>query len=186
MQTGAEHRWPITHSDPPSSDVEARFIRRNGHAERLRSVAVEFVERNLHRLAHVGAEERERVGEGSAVFQVRQRHQVLGMKLGYRAQPAVCGESHVKYAGNGVQRNAIDNIVALRIDDRDLGFRRRAIFEACAQRRRIRINMCRVDPLAIGRESEITRAAAGQQPLFLCSGLRIEHRDIVGDAVGDK
>ena len=155
------------------SYIEVRFIRRYGHAKRLRCVAVQFVERNFHRLAHVGAKDCQRVGEGSAVFQVRQRYQILGMKLGYRAEPPVCGESNVKYAGNGMQRNSIDNIVALRINDRDLGFRRRTIFEACPQRRRIWINMCRINPLAIGRESEITRAAAGDQPLFLCSGLRI-------------
>ena len=175
-----------TLSDPPSSHVETRFIRRDGHAERLRSVALQFVERNLHRLAHIRAKQSERVGKGAAVFEMRQGHKILGVILGHCAKTPVVGEGHVKDAGDGVQRNAIDNLRPFRIDDRDLRLGRRSIFEARAQRRRIGIDMCRVNPPAIGREREITRAAPGQQALFLRARLRIEHGNVAGDAVGDK
>ena len=83
--------------------------------------ALDFIERNLHRLvAYVRAKQRERVGEGSAVLKVRQRNKVLWIQLGGHAQAAIRGESNVKDAGNAVERNAIDNDSARRVDHCDL------------------------------------------------------------------
>ena len=93
--------------------VNPRLVRGNGHAERLRGVAVEFIERNLDRLADVRAKDRERIGESAAVFEMRQRDEILGMVFGDSAKTAVGGERQVKDAGNGVQRDAINDNCAL-------------------------------------------------------------------------
>ena len=168
------------------SDIQPRLVWRNDHAEGLRCVALQLVERNLHGLAHVRAKERECVSEGATVFEMRQGHEVLGMVLRHRAQTAVAGECQVKNAGNRVQRNAIHHLRFLRIDHRDLRFGRGAVFEAGAQRIWVGINMGCVNPLAIRRKRKVTCPAPRQQPLLLHPCLRIEHRHVVGDAVGDK
>ncbi len=43
-------------------------------------IALQLIERQFHRLAHIRAKERDRVGKGSAMFHVRQGNQVLGMQ----------------------------------------------------------------------------------------------------------
>ena len=168
------------------SDVETGSVGRNGHAERLRSVAIQFVKRNLYRFAHIRSEKRKRVRERTTVLQVRQRHQILRVKLGHDAEAAVGGNGQVEDARDRVQRDAINNLRASCVDHRDLRLRRRAVFQACSQRRKIWIDVCRVNPRAVGRERQITRAAPGQQTLFLCARPRIQNSNVAGDAVGNK
>ncbi len=96
------------HLRAAAGHIDARFVRRNGHAEGLRGIALQLVQRNLHRLAHIRAKERQRIGKCAAVLQMRQRNKILGMILGNHAQPAIGGEGEMEDAGNRVQRHAID------------------------------------------------------------------------------
>ena len=52
-------------------------------------IALQFVERNFHRLAHIGAEQRERIGERAAMLQMRERNKVLRMVLRDNAEAAI-------------------------------------------------------------------------------------------------
>jgi hypothetical protein len=45
----------VTNLRPAAGDVDTRFVRRNSHAERLRSVALQLIQRHFDRLAHVRA-----------------------------------------------------------------------------------------------------------------------------------
>ena len=45
-----------TLSDPPSGNIDARLVRRNNNSERLRGVAVQFIERNFNWFAYIRAE----------------------------------------------------------------------------------------------------------------------------------
>jgi hypothetical protein len=78
---------------------------------------------------------------------------------------------------------AIEEHGARGIDDRDLGLGRRAVFETSAQGGKIGIDVCRINPFAIGRECKIARAAPRQQTLFLRACLRIQNGNVAGDTV---
>ncbi len=98
---------------------DLRFVRRDRHAPRQGVVAVEFVDRDLNCATNIVAKQSERIAEGPAVLDVRQRDQILGPQLRGHAQAAICGQSDVKNARHVVQRFALDDYLPLGIDDGD-------------------------------------------------------------------
>ena len=86
----------------------------------------------------------------------------------------------MKDAGNRVQRHAIDYNGARHVDHGNLRLRRGAM------RRRIRIDVRRVNSYPIRREREITRSATGQEALLLRARLRVKHRYVAADPIGHK
>ena len=71
-----QQAWDVHHRHdfgPAAGDVDARFVGRYGNAEGLRRVAFHLVQRHFDwgGSAHIRAKQSDRVGEGSAVLQVR-------------------------------------------------------------------------------------------------------------------
>ena len=102
---------------PAACHINLRFIRGDRHTERLRGVTLQLIQRHLHCLTNVCTEYRNRVFECSAVFQVRQRHKILGMVLSDDAQPAIRGKCCMKHTGNCMKRHAIHHHRTLHIYD---------------------------------------------------------------------
>ena len=98
---------------------DLRLVGRDGNAPGQGVVAVEFVERDLDSFADVVAEQRERIAEGPAVLDVRERNQILGAKLRGHAELAVCRKRHMKHARHVVQRLALDHHLPRGVDDGD-------------------------------------------------------------------
>ena len=85
-----------------AGDVDARLVRRNRYAEGPRCIALQLIERYFDGLAHIRAEERERIDEVAAVFEMRQRHEILGVIFGDDADAAVRREGEMKYSGDSM------------------------------------------------------------------------------------
>ena len=111
------------------------------------------------------------------MLHVRQGNQVLGTHPGGHAQPAVGGQRHVENPGGVVEPVAVRHDLAGRIDHRDFRFRRRAVLP------RERIDVGAVHLGAIGREGQVTRAAARHQALDLLARGEIHHGNVVADAI---
>ena len=79
---------------------------------------VEFIERNLHRFAHIRSKQRKRVAEGPAVFHMGKGNQILRPELSGNAEFAVARNGDVKYSRDVAERLAFDHDW-VRVDDRD-------------------------------------------------------------------
>jgi len=73
------------------------------------------------------------------MFKVRQRNHILGMIFRRNAQPAIGRERYMKYAGDAMQRNAVNHYRARRVDHGNLRLRSRAIVPIAPHPRRVRI-----------------------------------------------
>jgi len=61
----------------------------DGSAKWAHCIAFQLIERDLNRISYVGAEERDGVGEGAAVFQVCEWNKILRMEIRHNPQAAV-------------------------------------------------------------------------------------------------
>ena len=102
-----------------------RLVGSDRNPEWPHRIALQLIQRNFHRLANIRAKQCQRVRECSAVLQMRQRHQVLGMQYGCHAQSSIGRKRHMKTMRDIRQHDAIRHHRARRINHRDLRCRRR-------------------------------------------------------------
>src|SRR5208282_5693673 len=86
----------------------------------------------------------------------------------------------MKGVGNTMQWDALNHDGARSINDCDLRLRRGSLW------RWVRVDMRDVELAAIGRRSDVTCAAPCGESLLFFTGLRIQHGDIVADAIGNE
>ena len=171
-----DHRHAVR---PRRRNVRGALVRRQRDRKRRSEVAIELVERKLHRFArHVHAEHRNRIAEDPAVFHVRQRDQVLGPQLRRHSQSPIGRNRDVEHPGRIGQPVAFPHCLPGRVDDSDVGFGRRAVFA------RVRVDVRAVNGGAIGGAREVAGAAARRQAFEFGARCQVHDRDVVADAVG--
>ncbi len=118
------------------------------------------------------------------MFEVGQRHEILGMNLRRNAETTIARECHVKAVRDVDERDAIDNDCSAGVNDRDLRMRSHAIAALGVLARGIWIHVRDIETGAVRRWRDVARAAACSEPFLLDAGLCIEDGYIARDAVG--
>ncbi len=169
-----------------AGDVEVRLVGRDCHAKGARRIALQLVERQFHRRANVRTKDGDRIRKRAAVFQMSERNEILGMQVCRNSETPIRRERGVEGVRDEGHCDAVDDHRAGCVDDRDFGFRRQAIAARRRYPRRVRINMRHIEACTVRARRNVTGATARGEALFFDTRLRIQHRNIVGDAVGDE
>ena len=110
-----------------TGDEDAGLVGSDGNAKGTDGVALEFVKGQLDGCANIGAEEGERVGEGTCMFDVCEWDEVAGVQVGGYSESAVGRESDVETVSDAGERDAIADDSAGGVNDGDFGVGRGAM-----------------------------------------------------------